>query len=54
VSYQGGEAELNRRVRWRDTLPEPPKMRAVWVMVDICYGSFCGKEELEGRLSMSW
>lgn len=35
-AYHGVEAEVNRRVIWRDTLPDPPKMRAVWVMVVVC------------------
>jgi len=52
MPYQGGEAELKRRVRWRETLPEPPMMRAVWVMVDVCCGSFCVEGELEGKLRM--
>lgn len=50
MSYQEGEAELNRRVRWRDTLPEPPKMRAVWVMVDFVYGCFCGNVIIGRRI----
>lgn len=49
-TYQGGDAEVKRRVICRETFPEPPKMRAVWVMVEsrfLCeetgvWGTFFG------------